>query len=227
MIKNEALLLKSVQLQIDAVKAVADQLPGVVIIHRLPEFKIAYMSARGLKELKVSMKELQQIGPQEYHQRFFNPEDADDYVPKMLDFVAQNGNESISFFQQVRVGANGRFVWHLSTSKILMRDSDKQPVLMITTAYPLESMRHLDNKVERLLEENIFLRKNYDLFSKLSKQERVILRLTVLGNSSSEIAAQLFISVATVETHRKHIRRKLNANSSFELSQYARAFDLI
>jgi DNA-binding CsgD family transcriptional regulator len=78
-----------------------------------------------------------------------------------------------------------------------------------------------------MLQENTFLRKNYQLFSNLTKREREILRLLALGKSSSEIADQLFIAVGTVETHRKKIKHKLKVSSFFDLSRYAMAFDLI
>ena len=53
------------------------------------------------------------------------------------------------------------------------------------------------------------------------------LKYMALGKSSSETAIELFISLGTVDTHRKNIRKKLETKSYFELSQYARSFDLI
>jgi DNA-binding NarL/FixJ family response regulator len=111
--------------------------------------------------------------------------------------------------------------------KILMRDDAGKPVLLITFACPVDPMSHVTTKVSRLLEENEFLRTHYHQFSKLGKREKDVLKLLALGKSSAKIAEELFISVATVETHRKNIKNKLNANSSFDLSLYARAFDLI
>lgn len=42
------------------------------------------------------------------------------------------------------------------------------------------------------------------------------------GSSSREIAAQLALSIKTVETHRAHIKRKLNIRSARELVQQAK-----
>jgi DNA-binding CsgD family transcriptional regulator len=47
------------------------------------------------------------------------------------------------------------------------------------------------------------------------------------GESAIECGKSLFISPQTVETHRKNIRMKLDTKSFFELTQYARSFDLI
>jgi DNA-binding NarL/FixJ family response regulator len=41
------------------------------------------------------------------------------------------------------------------------------------------------------------------------------------GNSNKEIAAKLFLSVKTVETHRATIMRKIQVNSIVELVHYA------
>ena len=55
----------------------------------------------------------------------------------------------------------------------------------------------------------------------LSAREREILQLLAENKSNKEIAARLAISVRTVETHRRSIMQKLNANSIVELVHYA------
>jgi len=55
----------------------------------------------------------------------------------------------------------------------------------------------------------------------LSDREREVLRLLALGHTNQEIAAQLFISVRTAETHRAHIMQKLRLSSRAELVHYA------
>ncbi|MEJ7779893.1 MAG: helix-turn-helix transcriptional regulator [Daejeonella sp.] len=85
----------------------------------------------------------------------------------------------------------------------------------------------MTGKASRLLEENNFLRRNFSKFSKLSLRECEVLKKLALGNSSAETAEELFISLSTVDTHRKNIRRKLETTSYYELCLYARSFDLI
>ncbi len=55
----------------------------------------------------------------------------------------------------------------------------------------------------------------------LSPREIEIVRLLGLGKSSKEIANDLFISVRTVETHRRTINRKLEITSVAGLVRYA------
>ena len=61
----------------------------------------------------------------------------------------------------------------------------------------------------------------------LSEREREVLRLLALGHTNQEIAALLYISVRTAETHRAHIMQKLSLSSRAELVRYALDHDLI
>lgn len=61
----------------------------------------------------------------------------------------------------------------------------------------------------------------------LSDREREVLRLLALGHTNQEIAAQLYISVRTAETHRAHIMQKLGLSSRAELVRYALGHGLI
>lgn len=55
----------------------------------------------------------------------------------------------------------------------------------------------------------------------LSERERDVLRLIALGHTNAEVAAQLYISIRTVESHRAHIQQKLRLSSRAELVRYA------
>lgn len=61
----------------------------------------------------------------------------------------------------------------------------------------------------------------------ISERERDVLVLLTLGYTNQEIAAMLFISVRTVETHRAHIMQKLELKTRAELVLYALAKGLI
>ena len=57
--------------------------------------------------------------------------------------------------------------------------------------------------------------------SSLSSREREVLQLIAEGLSTKEIAARLFLSAKTIETHRQHIMDKLNIHSLAELIKFA------
>jgi DNA-binding NarL/FixJ family response regulator len=56
---------------------------------------------------------------------------------------------------------------------------------------------------------------------RLGRREREVLRLIAEGQRSAAIAEQMFISVATVEVHRRNIMRKLGLHTVAELTRYA------
>jgi two-component system response regulator NreC len=55
----------------------------------------------------------------------------------------------------------------------------------------------------------------------VSKREREVLRLTAIGYTNKEIAAQLNISVRTVEVHKTHGMRKLQLAGRSDVVRYA------
>lgn len=204
------------------------ELPGVVIVHDLVSGHVAYISERGLKLLNTTIEEIAAMTHEEYHRKHFNDEDAKEYAPKLLGMMAcDKDDEMVTFFQQVRFAGSADWTWHLSSLKIFHRDEDGKPLLAVGLALPIDAMHHVAAKAERLLQENNFLRRNYNKFNLLGNREKQVLRLTVMGKSAPEIAAELSIAETTVQTHRRNLKNKLQASTHFELSQYARAFDLI
>ncbi len=168
------------------------------------------------------------MSAEEYYRRYFNPEDTRDYVPKVFGLIERNNDEeNVAYFQQVKFMNDPDWHWHMSSTKVLLRDEYGKPLLIITVSFPIDPKHHLSTKAERLLQENNFLRNNFDLYATLSLREREILRLFALGKSAVDTASELYISTNTVETHRKNIKQKLKTTSYFELCQYARVFDLI
>lgn len=216
-----------IEQKIREIAAFAEAMPGVIIIHNIKDLSVVYMSPRGQRILGVNNEELVAMGP-EYYTRFFNPEEAKEHVPTMIELLQKNNNdESVNLFQQVKSENSKEWTWYSTAVKILLWDDEGKPLLTIAVAIPIDPKHHITNKVVRLLEENNFLRKNYESFGTLTKREKEVLKCMALGQTSNEIADGLHISVSTAETHRKNIKRKLKITSAFDISNYARAFDLI
>lgn len=55
----------------------------------------------------------------------------------------------------------------------------------------------------------------------LTTREREVLHLVAEGHTNTQIAARLFISPRTVETHRANLMRKLGLRTSASLIHYA------
>lgn len=62
---------------------------------------------------------------------------------------------------------------------------------------------------------------NDSAFSKLTPKEREVLQLMAEGKSTKQIAESLYISIKTVESHRKQVMDKLEIRSIAELTKYA------
>lgn len=61
----------------------------------------------------------------------------------------------------------------------------------------------------------------------LTEREIEILKLIALEYSSNEIAEKLFITISTVETHRRNLFQKLNVKSAIGLTKYALKHGLV
>lgn len=64
-------------------------------------------------------------------------------------------------------------------------------------------------------------------FSSLTERETDVLKLIAQEYNTKEIAGQLFISVNTIETHRKNLIRKLNVKNVVGLAIYAHRNQLV
>ena len=61
----------------------------------------------------------------------------------------------------------------------------------------------------------------------LTHREIEVLRLLALGHTNTEIAAQLYLSVRTVESHRAHLQQKTQLASRAQIVAYAREHGLL
>lgn len=213
--------------QLAQIAAIADVLPGVVIVLNHDCRQVLYMSARGLALLGTTQAEVTALG-EAYYTRYFNPDEAHEYVPKVVELLERNDPSYVlNLFQQVRTGPQDHFELYLSTVRLLLQDQQGQPLLTICLSCRIDPDSHITGKVQRLLDENAFLRAHAARFASLTKRERQVLAGISQGLSSGELADTLFLSPYTIDTHRRNLRQKLQTTSIFELSQYARAFNLI
>ncbi|HEX5150850.1 MAG TPA: LuxR C-terminal-related transcriptional regulator [Parafilimonas sp.] len=213
--------------KIRALEAIADKLPVVVIVLEINPMGVRYMSSNGLDILGFSLEKIKEMG-EAYHEAFFNPEDIADYKPKILELInSADDKKFVTYFEQVRPSPRHDWKWYLSSAKVFMRNENGQPTHILVIASPVDSLHHITGKVNRLLEENNFLRRNQKIFASLTKREKEILKLMALGESSLEIGGKLNISEQTASTHRRNIKAKLNAESNYDVVKFAQAFDLI
>jgi len=104
---------------------------------------------------------------------------------------------------------------------ILLKCCTKDELLNALTALETNENFLCKEVVEALLKENLTISKNKSTNIHLTKKEFEIIRLIAQGLSTKKIAAKDFLSVHTVNTHRKNIFKKLGINNTSELIMYA------
>lgn len=213
--------------RLDAIKRMADELPAALIIHRTEDLSVVYMNQPGLEQLGITYEELQRLDDPEFHVRFYNTEESSEYVPKIMHIIRTKTSDQVSFFQHMRNPGTQTWQLYSTNTKVFCRDAAGDPTHIITVAGKIDPLHHVTSKVTRLMEELSFFRNNIPLFSSLTKREKEVLRLIALGKSTSEVSESLFISQATVETHRKHIRNKLQLKNNYDTVLFAQAFNLL
>jgi DNA-binding NarL/FixJ family response regulator len=83
---------------------------------------------------------------------------------------------------------------------------------------------YLDSVLAGKVVDNFILRQSHEdaaQFSDLSERETEVLRLIAWGYSNKEVAAQLEISVKTVETYKARLMEKLDLRSRADIVRYA------
>lgn len=123
-------------------------------------------------------------------------------------------------FEALRAGASG----------YVLKGADVQDLLAaVRTAYGRDI--YLSPSVTSTLVADYLRRarggQDRAIYDGLSDREREILHLIAQGKTSPEIAAELFLSPHTVQSHRDHIMTKLDLHSKAALIKYAIAKGLI
>jgi len=110
--------------------------------------------------------------------------------------------------------------------KILFEGVDKEGNSIIKVKRPSSDITQTLLSFGHLIEENNFLKSNISNFSKLTKREKEIMVIISKGLRQQEVADKLFISIETLRTHWKNIKKKLDIKSLADVIKYVKAFDM-
>ncbi len=132
--------------------------------------------------------------------------------------------ETYSFFYR-SVNKKGDYVWHITASR-LNKNSNNVPEEVVMFTYDLDFLGEMKKRLYRVLENDGFFKENFNKVCSLTKREKEIAGLLANGMSGREIAAAKYISLHTVNTHRKKISDKLAIHNFASLLKFAEVFDL-
>lgn len=206
---------------------IGDYMPGSVMVQDLKTSANTYMNKKGCEFLRHSSEELASLGP-EYFERFFPKEETEKLKGTLQQFIINNDPSSTcSFFQRVRPDINVPYQWYFTTSQFYPAALEEEGGKLMHVAIAVDETSQAARIMNYVCEQDEFVRKHYSQFMLLSKREREIITLIVDGKSSFFISEMLFISMHTVNNHRKNICRKLEVKSLSELIKFAIAFFII
>ncbi len=110
----------------------------------------------------------------------------------------------------------------------LLKNAGKEELLKaIKNVYAGE--RYFSAEVNTIIMDSLSgsRRKKSHPFPRLSRREKEILQLIIDEKTTQEIAKQLFISVGTVETHRRNMMNKLGVRNTAGLVRVSFEYDLL
>ncbi len=132
---------------------------------------------------------------------------------KILILSAHNDDEYID--RMIATGAAGYLIKQ-SSAKLL--SNAIREVKKGNSFFSADIERRLEKKNKKILNPaGILKKKNMDL----SSREAEVLQLIAEGSANKQIAAELKISIKTVEKHRQHLMEKLNIHDTAGLTRYA------
>lgn len=133
--------------------------------------------------------------------------------------------------------SDGSWIWVLLRGSVVEFDNQDEriPVRMAGTLTDVTATKHIERETEHLLHRLEHLIKERihphdqspnaptaaSMLSTLSRRQIEVMRLIASGNTSTEIAKNLHISEATVQSHRKEIMQKLGQKNVATLTRFA------
>ncbi len=193
---------------------------------------------QGLKALLADEPDIEVIGEASNGREALDrlPELGPDVVLMDISMPGLNGIEATRQIQQrypdvkvvvLSMHANEEYVFQVlqaGASGYVLKQSDSMEVLTAIRA-AVAGGSFLSPPISRTVIEDYVRRAEArgqaDDLEMLTTREREVLQLLAEGRSNREIAAELSISVKTVETHRSNMMNKLGLSSKTELVKYA------
>jgi len=197
-------------------------LSGVVHLNCLKSHGVNYLNPSSTNLFGLTLDEMNTLGSQ-FLTDYIQPDDLSEVQTQLYSFSQENDTQAVcTFIQRVKATGKNTYEYLLTSSKICKNNQE-----LISISIHTYALGRLARKIEKAIEQDAFMQKNFDRFLSLTKREKEVLTKIALGYTNQEIANELFISPHTVRTHRNRIHQKLEISRFREVMLYAQAFDLI
>ena len=208
------------------VEGVGDYLPGNVLVTDINLCSTIYMNKSGCNILQQSVEELSNLGAA-YFEHFFIPEESSAIFQRYLKMQQkQDADEIFSFMHRVRAINESSYKWYFASAKLLFNPQETIASKILLIVNEVNSIGSIAHKINKVLEETDWMKKNFIKFCSLTKREKQIINLLVNGKSNREVADTLLMTLLTVKTHRRNIANKLDARNFALLYKFATTYGL-
>jgi DNA-binding CsgD family transcriptional regulator len=113
----------------------------------------------------------------------------------------------------------------IQKQEIIYKGIDKDGKAIIEFKKPASEIGRTIKSFKTILEENDFIKNNFEKYCSLSKREKETLKFIIKGGTNEQISEQMSISSNTVRTHRNRIWKKLDIKQFSDCLRYRCLFN--
>ncbi len=206
----------------DSLQDLVDLMPGIFHVNDKTDLTIGHLNKAGENWGLLSKEEINEMGV-EYFNKYVHPDSIKFVAPRFLEFYQKADDDQLhAEFQKILNPRTHEYETFFTVCKPFKKHN-----LLLTSSNPISGIDSVVRRIERIAGEEIYVRKHFESFQSLTPRERDVLRLITIGNTNKQISEQLFITLDTVKSHRKKIKKKTEINTTAGLVRYALAFELI
>lgn len=198
---------------------VVNEVPANIYLSDL-EKGVMWCNKTNEESLGYTLDEIMKLGAMEYMQLIIHPDDLNIPEDSIQHYRKFEGPEYGGVFRAKHKNEEN-YKWYMGWAKAFSRKQNGDVKEIICVDVDMSQQMNTDQQLTEALKESLKL-KNKLLIGSLRKREVEVLHLICQGLRTKAIAEKLFISVNTVNTHRKNIQKKLGTNSIGDLVSLAK-----
>lgn len=204
-------------------KTLIDHIPCATLLGDPQAIEVQYTNKRYTELTRYSQEEIRRDGPR-FLESILHPGSLKSIMKFLPEFYATSDPHQTLFYAQYARAVGGTDYFPTIT---FTKGAKLPNGLVLNMLLPIEELDKTSSKIAKIVEMDEFKLTHFKRFQQLTQREIEILVLLAEGLNNPAIADRLFISRQTVETHRKHINRKLGIKHYQDVIKYALAFDLV
>ncbi len=193
---------------------VINEVPANIYLSHL-ESRVYWCNKTNEETLGYTLAEIEEMGGIEYFKKVVHPEDQTVPENSIRHYHNFSGPEFGGLFR-AKSKNDTNYKWFMGWAKAFNKDPQNQVKDLLCVDVDMSHQMNTEHQLIEALKENLKA-KNKLLLKSLSKREVQILHLICQGARTKEIADTLFLSIHTINTHRRNIQKKLGTTNIADL----------